>query len=343
MSKNLNRHYMSGPSALLSMPIDVNDNPASIKFRNLAFKKIKLDGNTEEGDLADHNAMFGTPDDPRKNVQVMYGIKEHRKFHDGEIGTRTATLPPNVVLADINPLGSGGYDVRGFNGAGARAGGHAVGDVATVSFEAYMGAADSWNRLGTGTAFHAYYLPWKKNHSRVLTLGSDADFFFTSSLTGCTVQVFGSHLSPTVTHTNAGGIAAEKESQAYMTELLTLYQKVGAAWTPHQDNAAEVTRKEYKTIAEKNIDRKLARQKDVGDVEIVGAPSTKTVVVGFRDATSGWSFYYQSWVKIKYRKAKAVARGFSMEEKKVIRIKKVAQFWPAQQVMGNAWKQVDLI
>lgn len=53
MSKNLNRHYMTGPAALLTMPLDVNDNPASVKFQNLALQKVKLDSNTEEGVLAD--------------------------------------------------------------------------------------------------------------------------------------------------------------------------------------------------------------------------------------------------------------------------------------------------
>lgn len=342
MSKNLNRHYMTGPAALLTMPLDVNDNPASVKFQNLALQKVKLDGNTEEGVLADPHALFGTEKDPRKNVQIMYGIKQHRKLPGGEIVDRNPSLPPNVVLADINPLGSGGYKIRGFNGAGGRADGHAVGDVATVSFEAYGGAAESWIRTGTGAAFHAYYLPWKKNHSRVLKLGGDADFFFTSALTGCTVQVFGSYLSPTVTHTNAGGIKDETESQAYMTELLKLYQNTGGSWTPFKENVNEVTRKDYKAIAEKNLDRKVAREKDVGDIELVGAPTTKTIVVGFRDGNAGWSFYYQTWVKIHYRKARQVGRGFSMEEKKMIRIKKVAQFWPAQQVLGNAWKDVDL-
>lgn len=342
MSKKLNALYAAGPTALLTMPLDVNDNPASIKFRSLAMKKIHSDGNTEEGTLANLDAHFGAPGDARHNVQVMYGIKKHRILPGKEHVDRNPYLPPNVVLADINPLGSGGYAVRGFSNAGARVDGAAIDDVATVGFEAYGGAAESWIRVGTGASFRAYYLPWKKNHSRVLKLGSDADFFFTSSLTGCTVQVFGSPLSPTVTHTNAGGIQSEKESQAYMTELLSLYQKTGGSWTPFQENATQVTRKDYKDQAEKNIGRKVDRQSDVGDIEIVGAPSSKTVVVGFRNPQSGWSFYYQTWIKIHYRKAMAVGRGFRIEEKKVIRIKKVAEFWPNGRTVASAWKDVDL-
>ena len=47
--------------------------------------------------------------------------------------------------------------------------------------------------------------PQMKRKGRI-QLGADADFFFTSALTGCTVQVFGPPYGPTVTHTNAGGI-----------------------------------------------------------------------------------------------------------------------------------------
>jgi hypothetical protein len=324
------------------MPLDVNDNPASIKFRDLSGKAVKLDSDTEGGDLANPHALFGTAGDPRKNVQVVYGVKQHRVLPGGTAVDRTPGLAENIVLADINPLGSGGYAVRGFDNTGQRSDSYGVSDILTVAFEAYMGAAESWIRLGTGAAFAAYYLPCKKNHSRVIKLGGDANFFFTSALTGCTVQVFGSPYSPTVTHTNAGGIQDEAESQKYMQELLRLYQKTGGAWTPFQENANEVNRKDYKTIAEKNINRKLDRQQDEGDVEIVGAPTTKTIVVGFRDPNTGWSFYYQTWIKIHYRKATAAGRGFKIEEKKVIRIKKVAEFWPGTRVLGNAWKDVDL-
>jgi len=51
-----------------------------------------------------------------------------------------------------------------------------------------------------------YFLPYVKNAATSMKLGEDCDFFLTSSLSGCTVQVFGSRSGPTVTHANAAQV-----------------------------------------------------------------------------------------------------------------------------------------
>lgn len=55
----------------------------------------------------------------------------------------------------------------------------------------------------------AYYLPYVEDAATSMTLGDTCDYFFTSSLSGCTVQVFGDPDSPTVTHANAASTFAE--------------------------------------------------------------------------------------------------------------------------------------
>jgi len=246
------------------------------------------------------------------------------------------------VMADVNPAPDGGWTVRGFDASGARAT-SALTEIANVSFAACASDEDRKSRLRTESAFLAYYLPWKKNHSRVLKLGQHADFFFTSALTGCTVQAYGNPVAPTVTHTNAGGIADETESQAYMSDLLALYAGTEGSWDRGLDNQSTFTRKEYKSIAERHIDRKLDALGARPEVELVIPPSTKTVVVGFRDPHTGeWSFHFQTWLKIHYAWHEQVGRGFVRKDKKVIRIKRVGEIWPTPRVIANAWKEADL-
>ena len=48
-----------------------------------------------------------------------------------------------------------------------------------------------------------YFLPYRPDCATTMTLGNAALWFFTSNLTGCTVQVIGPAATPTVTHANA--------------------------------------------------------------------------------------------------------------------------------------------
>ncbi|MEM7234373.1 MAG: hypothetical protein AAF517_19500 [Planctomycetota bacterium] len=66
-----------------------------------------------------------------------------------------------------------------------------------------------------GESVPCYFLPFLPNHSTTMTLGANCDWFFTSTLTGCTVQVVGPANAPTVTHANArdvynAGVAATR-------------------------------------------------------------------------------------------------------------------------------------
>jgi hypothetical protein len=334
MSTVLNRLYSAGYQALLQLPLEINDHPTSVEFVNLAGTKITDDGDTEKGDLADPKALFGSPKDPRKNVQVVTGLRSKNQ---------TPGLPPNVLPTDLNEK-SGGYVVRGFSQFGARETVSRVHDSVAVSFETGKSAPDVWLGVGTGRLLTAYYLPWKKNHSRVMKLGKAADLFFTSSLTGCTVQVFGNPVAPTVTHTNAGGIQDEKEGQEYMRELLQLYEDTEGSWEMWRDNRSQFDRMQYKTYAERNIDRKLERTDgDQQDMEFLEPPATRSVVVGFRDRGSGqWTFYFQSWVRMHYVKLEQKKSKITRRVKKVIRIKRVGEVWPTPRVIADAWKDVDL-
>lgn len=48
-----------------------------------------------------------------------------------------------------------------------------------------------------------YFLPYLPDGATTMTLAAGANYFFTSQMTGCSVQVFGPAATPTVTHSNA--------------------------------------------------------------------------------------------------------------------------------------------
>ena len=336
MSTALNRLYSQGYQSLLRLPLEINDHPTSVEFINLFGQTIVNDGQTEEGTLADTKGPLGAPKSPLKNVQVVKGLRTQ---------SQTPGLPPSVLPFDLNEKGGDGYDVRGFSAHGTRETAAEVRNSVTVTFDTSLSGPDAWIGLGTGRILSAYYLPWKKNHSRVMKLGSAANFFFTSTLTGCTVQVFGNPAAPTVTHTNAGGMQDVGEGQDYMRDLLDLYENTLGSWEVYGSaNKTQFDRHQYKDHAERNIDRKLARTDgDQPDIELLEPPASRSVVVGFRDPASGmWAFYYQTWMRFHYAKLEQKGSRFTRTVKKVIRIKRVGEVWPNPHVVVDAWKAADL-
>lgn len=339
----MNRLYETNPpQALYQLPLEILDVAHIVKFRNLDGGVIKNDGGTDVvGPTANMTTGIGKPNSPGSHVQVVYGIK--KTVGDN---TRSAELPDGVVTADINlrnVASEGIFEVRGFDGGGGKLAMGSINQLALVSFDAHGPHAGNWLACSTHQVMLAYYLPWKKNFSRVLKLGNAADFFFTSSLTGCSVQVYGSPTAPTVTHTNAGGIAETKDAQIYMTQLLNYNKDYGVgSWDPLKNYSQDLTAPHYRKMEKNYWERKLdnpAVQVDSSTVK----PESRTIVVGFRSRTTGeWAFYYQQWVKVAYTKYRQAGPGkYEEVKKKKIAIKRVAQFWPDFRVLADSWKQED--
>jgi hypothetical protein len=68
----------------------------------------------------------------------------------------------------------------------------------TVARMTITGASTSYH----SHQFYAWYVPWGPNKEFLLNLGTNADFFFTPGLTGCTFAAVGSGDTPTVGHFN---------------------------------------------------------------------------------------------------------------------------------------------
>jgi hypothetical protein len=170
-----------------------------------------------------------------------------------------------------------------------------------------------------------YYLPWRSNAATTMHLGNAADYFVTSTLTGCTVAVYGARTAPTITHANNGAQPDLNLSQSYMTSLLDQItadeaDPVNAAQAA---NEARFTTHNYKLLATPYLDRKF----DKGYV--IQNAKTHTNVVGYRDTASGeWSFFAQQVVLLGYTR-NGVKGFFGKKHKKRIFIKQATQIWPA--------------
>lgn len=77
----------------------------------------------------------------------------------------------------------------------------------------------------SGSKVKAYWLPWKTGEHTVLDLGGDADYFFTSQMTGCRFTVLSKDAkSPKVTHM-AGTMSKTKRN----TEEGNLVKQMGGS------------------------------------------------------------------------------------------------------------------
>ena len=66
-----------------------------------------------------------------------------------------------------------------------------------------------------------YFLPYLKDHSTTITLGNAANWFFTSTVTGCTVRASGNTQHPVVSHANASTTYTNAQSAALPVDPIT--------------------------------------------------------------------------------------------------------------------------
>jgi hypothetical protein len=123
-------------------------------------------------------------------------------------------------------------------------------------------------------ALRAYYLPWQSNNSYSMTLGAQADFFFTAPMNGCAFFVTGDRQTPTVYHSN---YYLDPDQHALTNEVR--YQRRRAFYAGFQRMIVGTA-------------GTTALLPDFY-LSLNGVISTVTSAFGFRDRNSGeWSFYY---------------------------------------------------
>jgi hypothetical protein len=183
------------------------------------------------------------------------------------------------------------------------------------------------------TGFKVYYLPWRHDALSFMELGNEADFFFTASLTGCTVYVSGPLASPTVFHANGKSLrgmgtdaASVARTQNYMNYVLAMIQEergiAGDAQilrSPGGTSAPANVRDDYRFKSTAYQDAKLA--KHTTNVEGLSVKAYTTVGGSRNTGTGAWTFWYQVWARVPYQKAGV--------RKDKVRILHVEQLWPS--------------
>lgn len=194
-----------------------------------------------------------------------------------------------------------------------------------------------------------YFLPYKPDAATEMTLGGAADFFFTSTLTGCTVHVSGPPNAPLVVHANAGAEYRNHYEAAKDGEERRIANSKGDEGLDANDKAdARILADIFATYhAQSHIDgmlpaaagaKKLVKGHYVGkytnsnfknsmkhfttrrgyrlsELEASYADTVKPEIAGFvygmRDSNGDWSLYYQASVSVHGREKKI----FSLEAK----------------------------
>jgi len=140
------------------------------------------------------------------------------------------------------------------------------------------------HRNGKGDRFLAYFLTWSEDRTAAVTLGTKAKFFFTSSLSGCSVSVVGPPDAPTVFHANAKGISDTTQAQEKMDSLLPKDEGVKLTKLKYEPKAAQVM---------EELRQQMQREKQPVPEE--GMVEPRVTVVGAADDGGKWTFYYQQW------------------------------------------------
>jgi hypothetical protein len=297
MSVQNNQRFKAGPQCLLTMPLMINDSE-NAEFTTGAGTAVNTGKTAGEG----HDEIGGnlsTPAVARTGIMQFGGLQgrataidvtafldiEDGKNHAGytthginNTGTKHVTVAGQSNIFDVRVSKA---PVTGSHIAPRLGGGNlTVIDYATgaVAVNAEL-TSDRWVRV--------YYLPWRSNAATTMHLGNAANYFLTSTLTGCTFAVYGTRTAPTVTHANNGAQPDLNLSQTYMTHLLDQIKTDEAvvANTALANNEERFTTHDYKLRAAPYLNGKI----DKG--YIIQNAKTHTIVVatGTPGAANGLS------------------------------------------------------
>ena len=344
MSVANNQRFKAGPTCLLTMPLIISDNE-NAEFTTGAGAVVSGGKTAGEG----HAAVTGdlrTAGVARAGVLRFDGLEGRAvggdvtaflNIDDGRTyaGYTThgidVTGRRHVVVAGQSNV----FDVRVTKApvTGTRTVRNDRGGNSTVTDYAAGVALNA--ELTAERAVRAYYLPWRSNAATTMQLGNAADYFLTSTLTGCTFAVYGTRLMPTVTHANNGAQPNLNMSQEYMGLLLDqIKTDEGDAYNRAQrNNEARLTTHDYKLRATPYLDGKI----DKGYT--IDTAKTHTNVIGYRNTLDGrWSFFAQQVVVVGYTR-NGVKGFFGRKTKKRIFIKQARQIWPAGggPIEANLW------
>jgi hypothetical protein len=115
---------------------------------------------------------------------------------------------------------------------------------------------------------NAYFLAWGSQKTYEGTLGTNADYFFTPTVNGCSFAASSGGMTPRVAHSNHSNLATQLIDQNHIDADLNTIFGVGGP--------------------------DLALRKADYKGPVVGTSDYMATIIGFRTGT-GWSFYYQRY------------------------------------------------
>jgi hypothetical protein len=190
-------------------------------------------------------------------------------------------------------------------------------------------------RAARGGSAPCYFLPYCPDAATEIVLGPNANHFFTSTLSGCTVKVHGPPATPTIIHANARSTyrntvattaaaapngfsalakamraeAAGAHSAQAAIDLMLGGAVVGEAIVRKSDYLGKLTNAniewaKQRFVVEEGFRVKVFRPHTDGDDYKL--PKVGAFVYGLRDAGTGnWAVYYQSTAAIVGKKKKS--------------------------------------
>lgn len=341
MSVANNQRFKAGPQCLYTMPLFITDNE-------------RAEFTAADGTLLQTDKTAGEGHAPAPSVATPAGARS-AVMHFGGLQGRPGAGDPTAFLNIEDGNAMAGYTTHGVDVGGRK---HVVvagqanlfdvrvtkapmtgtrvvprlagGNETVVDYATTGGAINA--ELTAHRCIRAYYLPWRSNAATTMRLGNAADYFVTSTLTGCTFAVYGARTAPTVTHANNGAQQDLNLSQDYMGKLLDQIRADEADVTNLglQGNEARFTTHDYKLRADPYLNKKIDKDYKIHQAK------THTVVVGYRDTTNGeWSFYTQQVVVVGYERT-GLKGFFGQKHKRRIFIKQARRVWPAGGGLVNA-------
>ena len=171
------------------------------------------------------------------------------------------------------------------------------------------------NQPNEGDAhFPCWFLPWIPNGLTSIRLTGGPRFFFTSSLSGCSVWVTGPTDRPTVYHGNARDLIVQNDvniqpaDQDYVNYMDALFNHMMAhTAAPHNQLRQKITklqymRPDYHLQRKRNAGRLIPDLVNPNDVRPDGWSAESSCVFGFRRGNR-WKFYIQENVSMRYGRA----------------------------------------
>ena len=139
----------------------------------------------------------------------------------------------------------------------------------------------------------AYFLPYSHNRITHMTLGANANFFFTSALSGCSVFIYRPPVGPvTVYHANAGNVPA-RQKNVYMERAFLAVAGIPPPITAHNVSIFSTRALVGEVPPRPQLRWRQTLRKQLQLRRNIRWLTQGANIMGHRNAAGNWDFYWQ--------------------------------------------------